>query len=195
MGSGLPWARQLGWFDRGTFPSVPRVRSQFARLVWLRTHPPNGGGAPASSPSSARRSCGVRRRPWARCTSRLRRGPWKTQAAGHSLRPRPAGPGPRNARAQGAPAQDPSLSEAVGSEDRPQAGQEEMRGLQRKKRRSPPESGTPSRRAFDLDETRCSGVGVGNGAGLRRMSENPQSRCVTQPDFWGLQPRPLPESR
>lgn len=102
MGSGLPWARQLGWFDRGTFPSVPRVRSQFARLVWLRTHPPpNGGGAPASSPSSARRSCGVRRRPWARCTSRLRRGPWKTQAAGHSLRPRPAGPGPRKRQGSG----------------------------------------------------------------------------------------------
>lgn len=57
--------------------------------------------------------------------------------------PAPPDPVPENARAQGAPVRDPSLSEAVGSEDRLQAGQEEMRGLQRKKRRSPRSQGLP----------------------------------------------------
>lgn len=74
-------------FVNGFWPSVGSA----AAVVWWRDRhlgsrsPPliarllNGGGAPASSPSSARRPCGVPG-PWAQCTSCPRRGQRKLRA-------------------------------------------------------------------------------------------------------------------
>lgn len=50
MGSGPPWARQVQRFDRGTVTSVPRVRSQFPRLLSLRIFSMAAGPLPPPHP-------------------------------------------------------------------------------------------------------------------------------------------------
>lgn len=103
MCSGLSWARQLQWFDRGTFTSVPRVRSQFPRLISLRTslmaaagplpplHPVPGGPAVCGH-------TGLGAPP-----SRLQRGQWKLNRW-----PQPQAPPCRTQSLKPAPLPDPS---------------------------------------------------------------------------------------
>lgn len=115
MGPGLPWARQRQWFGRGTVSHLRFPSQESVSPAPFVAHLLNGGGAPASSPSSARQLCCVPGH-WVQCAYCPRRVQWK-------LRPQPQTPpcqtgSPKRQGLEGSSAGPQSFSEVVGSEVR-----------------------------------------------------------------------------
>lgn len=162
-------------------------------LAHLAAQLPNGGaGAPASSPSSARRSCGVRPH-WARCTSLP---PTVGDSGNSGRRPQPQAPPCRTQSLKHIPVPDlsprrwwdPRTDPRLVKRGHRAAGKALHKGVSR----TPGGAGTPSGRASDLEDTWCSGVGFEAQVSGSLRTYGP--RCDTQPDFWRRPQNPIRES-